>query len=193
MLAHATQKKQSGPRFNPASAPNAVNSRAMIEAHISGRVYQLEHDADSGQWTVNGSPVSVDVEHLADGSRHLLVDGRSVHVRSEAGEGKSSVVEVNGQRFEVALKDHYDRLLDQLGMARGADAAQGDLKAPMPGKVLSVEVVPGQSVSKGDALLILEAMKMENVIKAPQDAVVKEVNCKQGEAVEKGVVLVGFE
>ena len=63
----------------------------------------------------------------------------------------------------------------------------------MPGKVLSVEVVPGQSVSKGDALLILEAMKMENVIKAPQDAVVKEVNCKQGEAVEKGVVLVGFE
>lgn len=164
----------------------------MIEAHISGRVYQLEHDADSGQWTVNGSPVSVDVEHLADGSRHLLVDGRSVHVRSEAGEGKSSVVEVNGQRFEVALKDHYDRLLDQLGMARGTDAAQGDLKAPMPGKVLSVEVVPGQSVSKGDALLILEAMKMENVIKAPQDAVVKEVNCKQGEAVEKGVVLVGF-
>jgi biotin carboxyl carrier protein len=63
----------------------------------------------------------------------------------------------------------------------------------MPGKVLSVKVKPGQSVKPGDALLVLEAMKMENVIKSAVEGVVEDVPAKPGMAVEKGELLVAFE
>lgn len=164
----------------------------MIEAHISGRSYSLTQDKENGQWSLDGTPVTADVQPSSDGGLHMLVDGRSVHVRVEEGEGKMRIVEVNGHRFEVNLKDHYDRLLDQLGMSRTDDVADQDLKAPMPGKVLSITVTEGQVVSKGDPLLILEAMKMENVIKAPADAVVGSILCTQGAAVEKNTVLIAF-
>jgi biotin carboxyl carrier protein len=63
----------------------------------------------------------------------------------------------------------------------------------MPGKVLSVKVSPGQFVKPGDALLVLEAMKMENVIKSAVEGVVEDVPAKPGMAVEKGELLVAFE
>ena len=63
----------------------------------------------------------------------------------------------------------------------------------MPGLVLSVEARIGQEVKKGDAVLILEAMKMENVIKSPGEGVIKKILVKQGQAVEKGLVLVELD
>jgi acetyl/propionyl-CoA carboxylase alpha subunit len=72
-------------------------------------------------------------------------------------------------------------------------AAVKTLKAPMPGLVLEVMVGPGTEVKKGDPLLVLEAMKMENVLKAPTDAVIKDVIVEISAAVEKNQVLVNFE
>ena len=77
-------------------------------------------------------------------------------------------------------------------MEKALVAEVSDLKAPMPGLVLSIEVEEGQEVKKGDVLMILEAMKMENAIKAPADLVIKEIKCKQSEAVDKGQVLMIF-
>ena len=70
--------------------------------------------------------------------------------------------------------------------------AQGGVKvnAPMPGKILGVKVAAGQAVKKGDVLLVLEAMKMENEIVAPQDGTVASINTSVGEQVEAGAVLV---
>ena len=68
-----------------------------------------------------------------------------------------------------------------------------DLKAPMPGLVLSIDVEVGKEVKKGDALLILEAMKMENVIKSPTDGVIKSIAVKTSQAVEKNQLLLNFE
>ena len=67
-----------------------------------------------------------------------------------------------------------------------------DLKAPMPGLVVEVAVVDGQEVSKGDRLVVLEAMKMENILKAPADAIIKKVNVKKGSTVEKNEMLILF-
>lgn len=141
---------------------------------------------------LNGSVVEVDTSKLSDGSFHLIVDGRSVNAEFIEGDRKTPVVSINGQRFETQIKDRYDRLLDELGMSRSDSEVHKDLKAPMPGLVLDVQVNEGQEIKKGDPLLILEAMKMENVIKSPGDAVVKSVQCKQGEAVEKNDVLIEF-
>jgi biotin carboxyl carrier protein len=68
-----------------------------------------------------------------------------------------------------------------------------DIKAPMPGLVLKVLVTPGQAIKKGDPVLILEAMKMENVFKATSDATVKEIKVAELTAVEKGEVLIVLE
>lgn len=74
--------------------------------------------------------------------------------------------------------------------AADSAAAGGAIKAPMPGTVLSIGVEPGDKVTKGQTLLILEAMKMENQIMAPADGVVKEINVTQGVSVNAGDILV---
>ena len=111
--------------------------------------------------------------------------------RSE--DGKTFTLKINDQLLELNAKDHYDLLLEQMGMSAANTAKASKLKAPMPGKVLEVMVQPGQTVAKGEGLLILEAMKMENMLKAEQDGTVKSVNVSVGDAVEKNNVLIDFE
>ena len=78
-------------------------------------------------------------------------------------------------------------------MSVKAGIASGDIKAPMPGKVLQVLVQVGDVVEEGQPLVVLEAMKMENVIKASSSGTVLTVEAAQGQAVEKGALLVSFE
>jgi biotin carboxyl carrier protein len=68
-----------------------------------------------------------------------------------------------------------------------------ELKAPMPGLVLNIVVKEGDSISKGDALLVLEAMKMENNIKSPTDGIIKKIHAVKGNAVEKNQLLISFQ
>ena len=73
------------------------------------------------------------------------------------------------------------------------NAVAKELKAPMPGLVLKIEVEVGQTIKEGDALVVLEAMKMENVLKSPADVVIKSIGVTEGNAVEKNEVLIEFE
>jgi biotin carboxyl carrier protein len=85
-----------------------------------------------------------------------------------------------------------DLLLAKLGIEHSAESAVKDVKAPMPGLIIDIALEAGQEVKKGDTLLILEAMKMENVIKCPADGIVSKVHIKKGESVEKNQILVEF-
>ena len=105
---------------------------------------------------------------------------------------KSCVVKVNNKEVTVSVKDKYDALLKQLGMENLNSKKVNEVKAPMPGLVLSILIEPGQEIFKGDGLFVLEAMKMENIIKSPSDAVVKSIEVIKGNAVEKNEVLVKF-
>jgi biotin carboxyl carrier protein len=79
-----------------------------------------------------------------------------------------------------------------MGMDAVAAGAVSDVKAPMPGLVLKIMVEPGQPISKGDALVILEAMKMENILKAPSDGIVKKILVTKGDKVEKNQIMVNM-
>jgi len=79
-----------------------------------------------------------------------------------------------------------------MGISNLDSAQVNDMKAPMPGLILDILVTPGQEVKKGDQLLILEAMKMENVLKAPGDGTVSSIEVAKGDSVEKGQVLIKF-
>jgi biotin carboxyl carrier protein len=97
---------------------------------------------------------------------------------------------INGTKYEVSLKDKFDDLLAGMGMAGAATGKANNLKAPMPGLVLNILVTEGDSFKPGDALVVLEAMKMENIIKAAGEGTVKKISVNKGQAVEKGQVLI---
>ncbi|MEY3248595.1 MAG: hypothetical protein RL742_638 [Bacteroidota bacterium] len=129
------------------------------------------------------------------GRYHLLHEGQAytIEVLEADFERSTYTLLVNGRKQVVRVADFYDRLVQALGFQAGGSQKINSVKAPMPGLVLEVSVAPGQSVQKGDTLLILEAMKMENVIKAAGEGVIKAIPATKGLAVDKGQVLIEFE
>lgn len=106
---------------------------------------------------------------------------------------KTFVFRINGGIYEVKIADQFDQMVERLGLHAQAGTKFKDVKAPMPGLVLDIMVEVGQKVLKGDSLLILEAMKMENVLKSPGEGVVKAVKVEKGTAVNKNQILLEME
>ena len=154
---------------------------------------KLDKDLNSG--LLNGETFNWDVIKIKENTYHVIKDNKSynLEVLSIKPEEKSFFIKVDGIKYQFNAKDKYDELLHSLGMDNLASKKVSDLKAPMPGLVLEVSVEGGQQVSKGDALLILEAMKMENVIKSPTDGVIKSISINKGETVEKNQLILNFE
>jgi biotin carboxyl carrier protein len=151
-------------------------------------------DFKANEITVDGAPFAWDLVDLGSGRYHLLWQGRSysAEVLEVDAAAKTVRIKLNGQRFELQAKDRFDLLLDKLGMSQAASNKINEIKAPMPGLIVDIRVAAGQAVQKGDALLVLEAMKMENIIKAPGDGVVSAVKVGMRDNVTKGQVLVQF-
>ena len=99
-------------------------------------------------------------------------------------------VTLHGTRYSASVLDERSRALMALGMGGGAGAADLDVSTSMPGKVVAILVEEGQEVRAGEGIIVVEAMKMENELKAACDAVVESVCVTVGEAVEGGVILV---
>jgi biotin carboxyl carrier protein len=144
---------------------------------------------------VNDQPVEVSKAQLSDIRSHLLLNGKSMNVELVQMNvaTKQFTVKVNNRLYDLQLSDRYDALLKSLGMESVGVKKMKDIKAPMPGMVLNILVQAGDTVEKDTPILILEAMKMENVIKSPTQAVVKKVHAVKGVAVEKNAVLIEFE
>lgn len=106
---------------------------------------------------------------------------------------KTLTLEVNGNKYDVNIEDEYDILVKKMGLSAFVVQKMTNVKAPMPGLVVEVLVEPGQVVEKGTQLLILEAMKMENVLKAEGEGVVKSIEIVKGAAVDKGQILIEME
>ena len=136
-----------------------------------------------------------DCVEIKNGQFHLLFKGRSLVadvVEVDSSE-KVFIIRINNNSYRVQLKDRYDELLQSLGMDTFSSKKESEIKAPMPGRVLDVVVQEGDRISKGDNVVVLEAMKMENVIKSPTDGIVKNVCVIKEEAVEKNQVLIAFK
>jgi len=120
---------------------------------------------------------------------------QSVNARLLAADegNKTFTIETGGETFEVVIKNALDQKLEQMGFGTATSKQIKQIKAPMPGLVLNIDVTDGQSVKEGDRLVILEAMKMENSILIHADAVIKKVLVKAGQAVEKNQVLIELE
>ncbi len=145
---------------------------------------------------LNSSDVeSLDVVTLDEGQFHLIHNGKSYRAEliSMEFESKTVQLKINGNHHEVKIADHFDLLVKKMGLSANIIHKISEIKAPMPGLVLSIAVEPGMEVVQGDQLLILEAMKMENVIKSPGEGKVKKIHVAKGKAVEKGELLIEME
>lgn len=166
----------------------------MIRAKVNDKE-QFDIELEDKSVKINDQLLDLDRVEQADGSIHMVHKGKSYKVKilTSDAEGKQAKLQVNGNVYEVSLSDDLDRLLEKMGMSGAGANKVNEVKAPMPGLVLKVLVEPGQAVAKGDSLLVLEAMKMENVIKSPGDATVKSIQVKAQDKVEKNFVLIEFE
>ncbi|MBI2942199.1 MAG: biotin/lipoyl-binding protein [Chloroflexi bacterium] len=122
----------------------------------------------------------------------LLVDHRSyeVFIDQEQGEQEGEYhVLIEGEQYKLTVQDEWARRLATIQRRAHIQAGELPIKAPMPGYVVAVLVKPGQRVERGQGLVILSAMKMENEIKAPRAGTVQSANVEAGQTVEQGRVL----
>jgi len=157
--------------------------------------HQLEMESNNtSSGIMDGKAFQLDIAGQ-DGNRfHVIRAHQSYDVEIVAHDraAKTITMMVNGRNYTAQIGDQYDALLKSLGMDKVGASKVNELKAPMPGMVLNILVSEGQAVKKGDALIVLEAMKMENILKSPGDGVVKKVAAVKGTAVEKNQVLIAF-
>lgn len=144
---------------------------------------------------VNSQPIELDLINISASEAHILYQNQSFNVEViEANhQDKTCKIKVNGTIYQTKIEDRFDQLLKNLGMDNLASNKVLEMKAPMPGLVLKVLVDTGVEVKKGDNLLILEAMKMENILKSTTDGTVSKVLVKQGDKVEKNQILIQFK
>lgn len=144
---------------------------------------------------MNGATVTFDLQDLSKNEFHVLLNNSSysAEVVNIDRKGKEALVKVNGTLYKVSLSDEYDELLKDLGMGTAGKADAGILNAPMPGLVLHLLVKPGDVLKKGDGFLVLEAMKMENLIKAQADLRITSVEISEGDKVEKNQILLRYD
>ena len=121
--------------------------------------------------------------------------GKKFHgeVIEEGIEDQKLTVKVNHRTFEIKKERPIDNIIHEMGLDKKTIKKLHQLKSPMPGRILSFEVNIGDSVSLGTPLLTLEAMKMENVIKAEGEGVVKAIIKEKETVVEKGELIIEFE
>ncbi len=141
---------------------------------------------------VNKSDIDdLDIIKNKDGSYNLIYENKSYNLsilKSDIN-NKKYIVSVDGKEFDLDIKDSLDQMLDQMGFSNNKKQSTGEIKSPMPGMVLHIDVEEGQEIKKGDTLLVLEAMKMENLIKAHVNGKIISIKVKQGDAVSKNQVL----
>lgn len=108
-------------------------------------------------------------------------------------DGKQISILLDGKVYNIEIKNELDLTIERMGLSEYADFQASDIYSPMPGLVLDIEVQDGDLVEEGQTLLILEAMKMENIIKATGSGKVTGIKIEKGDKVEKGQLLIEIE
>jgi biotin carboxyl carrier protein len=165
----------------------------MLQVKVNEK-YNFDVDQNGKGLLINGGKIDANVQQLNASAYHVIdnLQSYSVEVVNFNIAEKTAEIKVNNNTYHVTAKDQFDILLDKLGLSSLNATKVSEIKAPMPGMVLKVFVNEGMEIKKGDNLFVLEAMKMENIIKAPADVTVKNVKIKPGDKVEKGQVLMMF-
>jgi biotin carboxyl carrier protein len=156
-----------------------MEAKKMMVSVDGGTAVEIQYNGD------------IDLRQKVDGHYSLIYNSNSFDVEliSVDLESKELVLSLDGLEHICHIQTPLDITIQEMGLLSAQGTKLKEIKAPMPGKVLQILVNNGDEVKSGESLLILEAMKMENVIKAPHDLTVKDIKVKLNQAVEKEAVL----
>jgi biotin carboxyl carrier protein len=155
---------------------------------IGEKEYSIEI-IDRGHINFNGKVMEVDFESISGQPVYSLVlDGKSFEAYVYQHEDEWQVLFL-GQQYPVKVEDERAKRLISAGSAKHQDSGEFQLKAPMPGLVVAVPVLEDQQIEKGQVLVVLESMKMQNELKSPRAGKVERVKVKAGESVEQRQLL----
>jgi len=134
----------------------------------------------------------LDIYKKSNNQYHIIDQHKSFDalVTKSNFDAKRYTVLINDTEYEVQISDALDMQISKMGLQATSSAKENDLKAPMPGLIVSIDVSEGDQVKEGDGLLILEAMKMENTLVAPKDGQISKITVKAGAKVEKNELLI---
>jgi len=171
-----------------------TSERAWINLEAAGKRRRLElipsPGDDTWQVLLDGMCVEVNARILQPGILGLIIDGKAYRCFQHEGPAETAV-EVNGVRVMVAVDD--PRSLAARRQRRGASGGDQVISAPMPGRILRVLVVSNQEVEAHQALIAIEAMKMQNELKALRAGTVREIRVGPGNTVAAGEILMVLE
>jgi pyruvate carboxylase subunit B len=160
---------------------------------LNGDRHEVELDGD--QVTLGGESITAHLEDIDGTPVRLVTIGREVHrVVARRGPTRGSyTLWVDGYRFEGEALDERTRTIRDITAASSKPTGPAPVAAPMPGMVIRVNVAVGDKVQAGQGVIVMEAMKMENELRASAAGVVKAIHTEVGKAVEKGTILVELE
>jgi biotin carboxyl carrier protein len=164
----------------------------MFETIIGDHILQLNKKGED--YLQGDQKLELDIYQIDDRHWHVLYGDRSYRILlHEVDAVKHDVIlSINGKKTKIHLRSRLARLLKELGLENALETKVESILAPMPGLIHSIIAQEGDTIKKGEPLLILEAMKMENVIKAPVDVVVEKIHVTEKAAVDKNALLMSF-
>ncbi|WP_053992624.1 acetyl-CoA carboxylase biotin carboxyl carrier protein subunit [Mangrovimonas sp. TPBH4] len=150
---------------------------------------QLEFEIDETEVT------NLNAVKTSDNTFHILKDHKSyqAEITKLDFNKRNYEVKINNNSYNIHIQSPLENLIKSMGLALGNTKHVNEIKAPMPGLILDISVRVGDTVAEDSPLLILEAMKMENVITSPREGVIKAISAIKGDAVEKNQLLIEFE
>ncbi|GAA3652246.1 acetyl-CoA carboxylase biotin carboxyl carrier protein subunit [Flavivirga jejuensis] len=139
--------------------------------------------------------LNLDALQISESKFHILEQNKSYKAEITKADfnKKSYEVKVNNNTYDISILDNLDTLIKDMGFTIGTTKHVDSIKAPMPGLILEINVNVGEEVKEDTSLLILEAMKMENIITSPRDGIIKSISVSMGDAVDKNQLLIEFD
>lgn len=165
-----------------------------IKVHPGSEGAALHLNQQGDSWYINEHLFDGDVVKLRADAYHVIWNHQSfnISILESDPNHKSFSFLINGVKYETHAQDEIDLLKEKLGLNNASSHTLNHLKAPMPGLIQSVNIRVGDEVQKGDTLVVLVAMKMENAIKATGAGTVKAIHVLPGQSVEKNQVILEF-
>lgn len=142
-----------------------------------------------------GNTKTIDLELINENTVHILVNGKGflAELIEHIPEQKTLRIKIAGEVHDVKLKDPLEELMEKMGLDVDVEKSVKEIKAPMPGQIVEICVNEGDEIKKGDKVVILKAMKMENILKSPGSGKIKKIKVKEGDGVEKNHIMLVME
>jgi acetyl/propionyl-CoA carboxylase alpha subunit len=164
---------------------------ATVISSLGAKQFKWSFGND-GSVALDGNPYRIDLQKISPGRYSLLLDGRSYQATIDRNDFIYTVI-LHGKSYRVAIETSMKRGTNLFGRGAQSDQLRLELRSPMPGMVVRCEVKEGTRIRVGDGLLILEAMKMENEIRATRNGTVKKILVHDRQVVDKGELLLIIE